>query len=358
MQSYNPAGTDGFDFLEFCTNDPNKLAKQFESMGFINVAKHKSCDITIYQQNDIRFLINVTPNSRASKFADLHGPSVCAMGFRVHNAKAAYQYAIDKGARPYQPVDEKGVYDIPAIYGVGDSLIYFVDYTNQQPNYAPSFSTLPSPQLFHRGVDLSYIDHVTHNLHRGNMIEWANFYTRLFNFREIRYFDIEGKLTGLKSKAMTSPCGKIRIPLNESSDDKSQIEEFLKDFNGEGIQHIALGADHIYESVESLRKRGLAFLDTPDTYYDLIEKRLPHHGENIENLKRNRILIDGETKTDKRLLLQIFTQNMLGPVFFEIIQRKGDEGFGEGNFRALFESIELDQIRRGVLKEEKEEELA
>ncbi len=354
MHTHNPTGTDGFDFLEFCTNEPKKLSKQFESMGFIPVANHKSCDVTIYQQNDIRFFINLTHDSMASKFADTHGPSVCAMGFRVHDAAAAYQYAIGKGARPYQADNEKAVYDIPAIYGVGNSLIYFIDYNQHAPNYAQHFSTLPSPQLFHRGVDLTYIDHVTHNLHRGKMIEWADFYTRLFNFREIRYFDIEGKLTGLISKAMTSPCGKIRIPLNESSDDKSQIEEFLKEFNGEGIQHIALGTSNIYESVESLRKRGLAFLDTPDAYYDLIEKRLPNHGENIEHLKRNRILIDGDTKTENKLLLQIFTQNMLGPVFFEIIQRKGDEGFGEGNFRALFESIELDQIRRGVLKEEEE----
>lgn len=353
MQSHNPAGTDGFDFLEFTTNDVSKLTQQFETMGFIPVAKHHHADVVIYQQNNIRFIINATKNSMASQFADLHGASVSAMGFRVRDAKAAYEHALANGGIPYQPTDHQAVYDMPAIYGVGNSLIYFVDYKNDKPNYAHQFTYLESAQSPHHGHGLTYIDHVTHNLHRGNMVDWADFYTRIFNFYEVRYFDIEGKLTGLKSKAMTSPCGKIRIPLNESSDDKSQIEEFLKDFNGEGIQHIALGTNHIYKSVEALHESGLEFLDTPDTYFDLIEKRLPNHGEPVEHLRKNRILIDGHTKeNEKKLLLQIFTKNMLGPVFFEIIQRKGDDGFGEGNFRALFESIELDQIRRGVLSME------
>ena len=354
MQTHNPVGTDGFDFLEFTTNDPQKLSKQFESMGFTPVAKHKSSDVTIYQQNDIRFIINLTKSSAASKFANAHGASVCAMGFRVKDAKAALQHALTYGAKAYDAENETAVYDLPAIYGVGGSLIYFVDYKNNISNYAHHFSATCAVSANLSGAGLTYIDHVTHNLHRGNMSEWADFYTRLFNFREIRYFDIEGKLTGLKSQAMTSPCGKIRIPLNESSDDKSQIEEFLKDFNGEGIQHIALGTNNIYSSIQTLHQQGLQFLDTPDTYYDLIEKRLPNHGEPVDTLKKHRILIDGETQKDKRLLLQIFTKNMLGPVFFEIIQRKGDEGFGEGNFRALFESIELDQIRRGVLTTEEE----
>lgn len=351
MQTYhNPTNTDGFDFLEFTTQDPKKLAHQFESMGFVPVAKHKSRDVILYQQNDIRFIINQVPNSMASQFAELHGPSVCAMGFKVNDAKAAYQHALTYGALPYH-AEGDAIYDMPAIYGVGNSLIYFIDYKNSIPNYAHHFTALPAPAT-PPNIGLTYIDHVTHNLQRGNMEEWADFYTRIFNFREVRYFDIEGKLTGLKSKAMTSPCGKIRIPLNESSDDKSQIEEFLKDFNGEGIQHIALGTNDIYSSVEKLRENKLDFLDTPETYYDLIEKRLPAHGEKTDLLRKHRILIDGNVKPEKKLLLQIFTQNMLGPVFFEIIQRKGDEGFGEGNFKALFESIELDQIRRGVLTTE------
>lgn len=352
---HNPAGTDGFDFLEFCTNDPDTLKNQFLQMGFRAIAQHRNADVTIYQQNDIRFMINTTQGSMAQQFADLHGPSVCAMGFRVKDAQKAFQHCLANGAIPYQPSKRHQIYDIPAIYGVGNSLIYFVEYTERTANYAKDFQFTHSPSSNQTGHGLMLIDHVTHNLQRGHMTEWADFYTRLFNFCEIRYFDIEGKLTGLKSKAMTSPCGKIRIPLNESSDDHSQIEEFLRDFRGEGIQHIALSTHDIYQSVSELKAQGIPFLDTPDTYYDLIEKRLPNHNENIQELKKLRLLIDGETREHKKLLLQIFTKNMLGPVFFEIIQRKGDEGFGEGNFRALFESIELDQIRRGVLKMDPEQ---
>lgn len=357
IQSHNPAGTQGFDFLEFTTPSPPILEQQFITMGFHPVAKHRSLAATLYQQNDIRFIINKTQGSLASRFAELHGPSTFAMGFHVHDAEAAHQHAIQQGARPYQPQQGDGTYDIPAIHGVGGSLIYFVDYQTDKANYSPYFSPLPHISPSH-SPQLTYIDHVTHNLYRGNMDKWAEFYQRIFNFKQVRYFDIEGKLTGLKSRAMSSPCGKIRIPLNESADDKSQIEEFLKDFNGEGIQHIALGTNDIYHSIETLRKQKLEFLDTPDTYYQLIERRLPNHGEPLAQLQKNRILIDGNTQPERKLLLQIFTKNMLGPVFFEIIQRKGDEGFGEGNFRALFESIELDQINRGVLKVEKMEEEA
>lgn len=351
MHHFNPAATNGFDFLEFTTHDAKKLIEQFKTLGFTAVAQHISHDITLYQQNDIRFIINQNKDSIASQFADLHGASVCAMGFKVADAKAAYRHALAHGALPYQPKQENVSYNIPAIYGVGNSLIYFVDYKDGTANYSHHFQFHSLENSIKNSMGLTYLDHVTHNLFRGNMIKWADFYTRIFNFREVRYFDIEGKMTGLKSKAMTSPCGKIRIPLNESSDDQSQIEEFLKDFNGEGIQHIALGTDHIFNSVASLKQSGIDFLDTPDTYYDLIENRLPNHGESLTDLKKHRILIDGHiSQSEKKLLLQIFTKNMLGPVFFEIIQRKGDEGFGEGNFRALFESIELDQINRGVLK--------
>lgn len=344
MQPHNPTGTNGFEFLEFSTHQPDILDKQFTSLGFTPVAKHRNQDVTIYQQNDIKFLVNVTPNSMANQFAAKHGPSTSAMGFRVKNAKETFDRAVSLGAKPYQT--EKPIYNLSAIYGVGESLIYFVD---DDASWMNDFVEIKNPIRHEKG--LTYLDHVTHNLHRGQMDKWADFYSSIFNFQEVRYFDIEGKLTGLKSRAMASPCGKIRIPLNESSDDKSQIEEFLKDFKGEGIQHIALGTNDIYESVEQLRTTGLEFLTTPDTYYELMEKRLPNHGEQAERLKKNRILLDGTTQPKRKLLLQIFTKTMLGPVFFEIIQRKGDEGFGEGNFRALFESIELDQIRRGVLTE-------
>lgn len=354
MHSHNPAGTDGFEFLEYSTNNPQKLIEQFTQMGFEPVAKHKRYDVIMFQQNDIRFLLNTTPNSHATQYANLHGACVSAMGFKVNDAKAAHEYAISRGALNYDAAKHSMIYQLPAIYGIGNTLIYFIDHQRGVASYADEFEYFYPHAQVPNGTGLNYIDHVTHNLHRGNMIEWADFYTRLFGFYEVRYFDIEGRVTGLKSKAMTSPCGKIRIPLNESADDKSQIEEFLKDFNGEGIQHIALGTKNIYDSVTTLRHKGLDFLDTPSTYYELIEKRLPNHGEPVDVLRELSILIDGDTAEERRLLLQIFTKNMLGPVFFEIIQRKGDEGFGEGNFRALFESIELDQIRRGVIQLEEE----
>lgn len=346
----NPIGTDGFEFLEFATHDPESLAKKFIAMGFVPVAKHKSADITLFQQNDIRFLINSDPKSKAYEFAKIHGPSVSAMGFRVKNAKTALEKTVKAGARAYQPHTQNHELQLPAISGVGDSVIYFVERKNHSTNYDHEFNAIQSSIKPSASPDLMYLDHVTHNLYRGNMDVWKKFYEHVFNFKEIRYFDIEGKLTGLRSHAMTAPCGKIRIPLNESVDDKSQIEEFLHDYHGEGIQHIAMGIKNIYDGIEVLRANGIEFLDTPDTYYARLDKRLPHHGEDLPRLQKNRILMDGNTEGKPKLLLQIFTKNMIGPVFFEIIQRKGDEGFGEGNFTALFESIEEDQIRRGVLK--------
>jgi 4-hydroxyphenylpyruvate dioxygenase len=274
------------------------------------------------------------------------------MAFRVKDAKAAFERAVRLGATPVKNDIAHGEMDIPAIEGIGGSRLFFVDrYGEKGSIYEVDFDFYPDWRKRMAELDsrLTYIDHLTHNVHRGRMAVWADFYERLFNFREIRYFDIEGKQTGLFSKAMTSPCGKIRIPLNESQDDKSQIEEFLREYKGEGIQHIALGTSDIYEAVDIISARGIPFQDTPDTYYELLPERIKGHGENIPELEKRRILMDGAPTEGQGLLLQIFTQNVIGPIFFEIIQRKGNEGFGEGNFKALFESIELDQMRRGVL---------
>lgn len=364
----NPMGTDGFEFVEYAAPDPVALGKLFETMGFSAIAKHRTKNVTLYRQGGVNFIINAEPNSFAQRFARQHGPSVCAMAFRVNDARQAYERALDLGAWGFDNHTGPMELNIPAIKGIGDSLIYFVDRWQGKGGAAPgaigniSIYDVDFVPLVHgdqpvpgvaNGHGLTYIDHLTHNVHRGRMKEWADFYERLFNFKEVRYFDIEGKLTGLKSKAMTSPCGKIRIPINESSDDKSQIAEYLDLYHGEGIQHIALGTDDIYRTIAQMRESGVVFQDTIDTYYDLVDKRLPGHGENVHELRRQRILIDGATHlgAPNELLLQIFTQTVIGPIFFEIIQRKGDQGFGEGNFRALFESIELDQIRRGVLTE-------
>jgi len=345
----NPIGTGGFEFVEYTAPDVARLHTLFEQMGFRAVARHRSKAVTLYRQGEINFIVNAEPDSHGSRFARAHGPSACAMAFRVKDAALAYKKLIERGAKPFQNSIGPMELNIPAIEGIGGSVIYLVDRYGEHSIYdVDFFPTDPSKGLAHEGAGLAEIDHVTHNVFRGNMEQWAGFYERLFNFREIRYFDIEGKLTGLKSRAMTSPDGKIRIPINESSDDKSQIEEYLQAYHGEGIQHIALGAKDIYKSVETLRAKNVAFQDTPETYYERIDNRLKGHGEDVERMKRDRILIDGGQ--DQGLLLQVFTQNAIGPIFFELIQRKGNEGFGEGNFRALFESIEADQIKRGVLQ--------
>lgn len=358
----NPMGTNGFEFVEYTAPDPVALGKVFETLGFKAIARHRHKDVTLYRQGEINFLINAEKDSFAQRFARLHGPSICAIAFRVDDATKAYQRALELGAWGFDSGSGPMELNIPAIKGIGDSLIYLVDrwkgkngtggigdISIYDVDFVAIDASTAEDDMNYKGAGLEIIDHLTHNVHKGRMAEWAEFYERLFNFREVRYFDIEGKVTGVKSKAMTSPCGKIRIPINEEgTEEKGQIQEYLDMYRGEGIQHIALGTSTIYDTIENLRTRQLRFLDTPDTYYELLDTRLPDHGEDIDRLKKNRILLDGGPNND--LLLQIFTENQIGPIFFEIIQRKGNEGFGEGNFKALFESIELDQMRRGVVR--------
>ncbi|MDF3035403.1 MAG: hppD, partial [Paucimonas sp.] len=320
----NPMGTDGFEFIEYAAPDSKALRVLFERMGFAAIARHRHKDVTLYRQGDINFIVNAEHDSFAQRFARQHGPSICAIGLRVKDASLAYRRALELGAWGFDYRTGPMELNIPAIKGIGDSLIYFVDrWRGKESGNAPSdaigdisiydvdFAAIAGAQSRPRGHGLTYIDHLTHNVHRGRMKEWAEFYERLFNFREVRYFDIEGKLTGLKSKAMTSPCGKIRIPINESSDDKSQIAEYLDHYHGEGIQHIALGTDDIYAAVHSMKAQGMVFQETIDAYYDLVDKRLPNHGERIAELRRLGILIDGSTDEGRHeLLLQIFTQNL------------------------------------------------
>ncbi|ALM86366.1 4-hydroxyphenylpyruvate dioxygenase [Bordetella sp. N] len=358
----NPMGTSGFEFIEYAAPDPAALRRVFELLGFKPIARHRHKDVVVYRQGGINFLVNAEPDSFAQRFARLHGPSICAIAFRVDDAAAAYRRALELGAWGFDSHSGPMELNIPAIKGIGDSLIYLVDRWRGKAghggigdisiydvDFEPINPDTAKTDLHHTGAGLTLVDHLTHNVHKGRMGEWAEFYERLFNFREVRYFDIEGKVTGVKSKAMTSPCGNIRIPINEEgTEEKGQIQEYLDLYHGEGIQHIALSTEDIHATVETLRANGLRFLDTPQTYYELLDKRLPGHGEDAPRLERNRILLDGAPGGG--LLLQIFTENQIGPIFFEIIQRKGNEGFGEGNFKALFESIELDQMRRGVLK--------
>jgi 4-hydroxyphenylpyruvate dioxygenase len=349
----NPIGTDGFEFVEFTSPEPDKLAAYFEQIGFTAVSKHRSKNVVRYKQNDINFILNMEPVGQAADFRETHGPSANAMAFRVRDAAHAFEEALKRGAEPVVGKVGPMELNIPAIKGIGGANIYLVDRYGAQTIYDIDFKPIEGADESKNSIGLTYLDHLTHNVFRGNMKTWADYYEKIFNFREIRYFDIEGKVSGLFSKAMTSPDGKIRIPLNESKGDPEkvdQIEEYLQRYKGEGIQHLAFGTDNLYEVVDRLRARDVQLQDTIETYFDLIDKRLPGHGEDVEALRQRRILIDGAPSEGQGLLLQIFGKDAIGPIFFEFIQRKGNEGFGEGNFKALFESIELDQIKRGVLK--------
>ncbi len=351
----NPMGLDGFEFVEFAAPDPEQLAKVFHLLGFEAVARHRSKDVTLYRQAGINFILNNESGSHADYFVQEHGPAACGMAFRVKDAHVAYERALELGAQsidiPTGPMELR----LPAIKGIGGAPLYLIDrYTEGNTIYDIDFEFYDGVDRSPEGCGFEVIDHLTHNVYRGRMEYWANYYERFFNFREIRYFDIKGEYTGLLSKAMSAPDGLIRIPLNEeASKGVGQIEEYLMAFNGEGIQHIALSCDNLYECYDRLKARGLEFMTAPPgSYYEMLEERLPGHGEPVSDLKTRGILLDGSTKNDDpRLLLQIFSNNMVGPTFFEFIERKKDEGFGEGNFTALFESIERDQIARGIISE-------
>ncbi len=347
----NPLGVDGFEFVEFTGPDPAAMIARLELMGFTQTHVNPANDVVRLKQGDITLLVNRSPSGQAGDFARDHGPSANGMAFRVSDAKAAFEGAVKRGARPAEGANGGALGNgYPYILqGIGGSLLYLIDQYGETSLY-DGWNEIEGWEEAERknSVGLHMLDHLTHNVRRGQMRTWSGFYGDVFNFEEQKYFDIKGKATGLFSQAMIAPDRAIRIPLNESQDENSQIEEFLKRYNGEGIQHIALATDDIFETVEEMKRRGVAFQDTIETYFELIDKRLPGHGHDVERMRKNRILIDGSDQDG--LLLQIFTQDTFGPIFFEIIQRKGNQAFGEGNFQALFDSIELDQIRRGVIK--------
>ncbi|MEA3024654.1 MAG: 4-hydroxyphenylpyruvate dioxygenase [Alphaproteobacteria bacterium] len=352
ISAQNPAGTDGFEFVEFAHPRPDELANLFGRMGYTPVARHKTRNVTVYRQGDINYILNAEPGAFATRFVAGHGPCAPAMAWRVVDAQHAFAHAVKLGAEPYVGSDK--TLATPAIKGIGGSLLYFVDrYGAKGSPYDAEFTWTGERDPRPKGVGFHYLDHLTHNVKRGNMDTWFGFYAKLFGFRQIRFFDIEGKHTGLFSRALTSPCGRIRIPINESADENSQIEEYLREYHGEGIQHIAVGTDAIYEATDALAANGLQFMPgPPSAYYEKSFQRVRGHAEPVERMKKHGILIDGEGVVDggaTKILLQVFSKAVIGPIFFEFIQRKGDDGFGEGNFKALFESIEEDQIHRGVL---------
>ncbi len=352
----NPMGLDGFEFVEYAAPERGVLEPVFEMLGFTHVASHRSKAVDLWRQGDINFIINNEPKSKAWYFAREHGPCACGMAFRVKDAHIAYERALEQGAEPVEIPTGPMELRLPAIKGIGGATVYLIDrYERGSSIYDIDFNFIEGVDRYPAGCGFRVIDHLTHNVYRGRMEYWAKYYEDLFNFREIRYFDIKGEYTGLLSKAMTAPDGKIRIPLNEeASKGIGQIEEYLMEFNGEGIQHIAFSCDDLYACWDALQSQGIEFMTAPPgAYYEMLEDRLPGHGEPVSELQSRGILLDGTTEGDEpRLLLQIFSANMVGPTFFEFIQRKEDEGFGEGNFKALFESIERDQIARGVVNAE------
>ena len=352
IDEMNIAGTDGFEFVEFAHPNPAELETLFTQMGYTEVARHKTKDISLYRQGHINYLINREAGSHAADFVEKHGPCAPAMAWRVVDAQHALKCALDYGAEEYTGPGKS--MDVPAVIGIGGSLLYFVDtYGEAGSPYEAEFDWLGAPDPKPYGVGFYYLDHLTHNVVKGNMDTWYKFYAETFKFKEIKFFDIEGKYTGLVSRALTSPCGKIRIPINEDRGDQGQIVEYLKRYNGEGIQHIAVASESLYDSVDAIHDRGIRFMPKPpEAYYAMSHERVQGHDEPLDRMKRHGILIDGEGVVDggeTRILLQIFSKTVIGPIFFEFIQRKGDDGFGEGNFKALFESIEADQIARGVV---------
>jgi len=352
ISEQNPAGTDGMEFVEFAHDEPEKLEALFAKMGFKPVAKHKTKNIFVWRQGDVNYILNGEKNSFGGDFVEKHGPCAPSMAWRVVDAKHAFEHAVKNGAEPYEG-DDKSV-DAPAIMGIGGSLLYFIDqYGDKGSAYSAEYDWIGEVNPRPEGVGFYYLDHLTHNVFRGNMDTWWNFYRDMFGFKQIHFFDIDGKYTGLTSRAITSPCEKIRIPLNESKDETSQIEEYLKKYKGEGIQHIAVGCDDIYDCTDKLADNELKFMPgPPQTYYKMSSDRVNGHDEPLDRMAKHGILIDGEGVVDggmTKILLQIFSKTVIGPIFFEFIQRKGDNGFGEGNFRALFESIEREQIERGIV---------
>lgn len=345
MTELNPVGLMGIEFVEYAGQNPKDFEQLFEKFGFKKFANHKSQKVQLFRQGDINFLINSEPASFAHEFQKIHGPSISSMGFRVKNAQAAFEVAVQRGARPYKGAF-KTVCPFPAVYGIGDSLIYFVDKFGAAQNMYESDYDFLTTDRTHVGMGFMLVDHLTNNVPQGKMQEWCEFYEKIFGFKERRFFDIKGKKTGLISKVMASHDGKICIPINEPTDPKSQIQEYLDEYKGPGIQHLALLTNDICSSISAVRNKGISFLDAPDTYFDMIPDRVPNVSEKIDRLKDLRVLVDGD---QTGYLLQIFSQNLIGPIFFEVIQRKGHNGFGDGNFQALFDAIERDQVRRGVL---------
>lgn len=339
----NPVETKGFALVEFAAREADGLAALFDTLGFVRVGRHREADIALYRQGGVTLLLNIDAEGPAAAFRDAHGPGVWSVGFGVGDADRALSRALTHGAAR---ADASPLGSMPAIAGIGGTRLCFVDVAGEA-----SLAALFEPvavQPANAEIGVAEIDHVAFNLRRGAAASWATLFEQALGFRRVRYFHIAGKQTGLNLLAMASPCGKIRIPLNEAREDASQIEDFINEFRGEGVQHMGFGVADILGAVETLRGRGLRFQTTEDAYYEALPNRAMGHSEDVERLRRTGVLLDGDAENGH--LLQIFSANVVGPMFFELIQRKGAEGFGEGNITALFEAVEAAQIKLGALK--------
>lgn len=346
-QNKNELGLCGIDFVEFSSHKPQFLEDLFFAFGFSKIKKHQEMDIEYFKQNDIHFFVNKQKNSFAEKFTNAHGACISSMGWRFKDPQAAYKKALEKGAKAAEGdfKNKKGE-RIPAIFGIGESLIYFMSESSHKEAYQDlGFITHPQ-QMLQPAKGFLAIDHLTNNVYNGTMNIWSDFYKNIFGFEEVRYFDIRGAKTGLTSYALRSPCGSFCIPINEAKESKSQINEYLEEYKGPGVQHLAFLTDDILTSLEALKGSPIQTLDIEEDYYKDIFSKFPHVTEDHQRIQDFNVLVDGD---EEGYLLQIFTKNIIGPIFIEIIQRKNHYSFGEGNFGALFRSIERDQMKRGVL---------
>jgi len=341
----NPLQIKSLSFIEFTGGRPDYFDTTFKAMGFSKLAKHPQKEIYYYNQNDCHFLVNQTPAGFENDFGKAHGLSACAIGLWVNNAETAYAEAVKRGAKPFDAAQTgEKAYPWPAVYGVGNSLVYFVD-SSKTAAITQVFEPLANPELV-ADKGFTFVDHMTNNVEGGQMDRWVQFYQGIFGFTKMQYFDIRGIKTGLTSFALKSPCRTFSIPINEATEDKSQIAEFIREYKGAGIQHIALATNSLLDTLDRLAGGGIETLDIGEDYYEEAFQRVPQVTEDRDHIKRHQVLIDGDAEG---YLLQIFTKNLFGPIFFEFIQRKNHHAFGEGNFGALFKSIERDQERRGVL---------
>lgn len=338
----NSLGLNGIEFVEFSSSDSNALHSLFEEFGFSKLARHSSKSVELYRQNEIVFLLSASKDSFADKFQKVHGPSISAMGWRFKNPREAFRKAVANGAKPCWDGDYllPNGENVPVIYGIGGSLIYFVE-SFQDLGFIPLQDPKRIPEK-----GFYQIDHLTNNVAKGTMEDWAKFYKDVFGFTEVRYFDIKGEKTGLTSFALRSPCGQFCIPINEANEAKSQINEFLEEYNGPGIQHLAFLTKDLISSIKKLKGTRIETLEISPGYYEKAFQRVPRLKEDKKTIEELNVLVDGD---EKGYLLQIFTKKLVGPIFIELIQRENHLSFGEGNFQALFDSIERDQMKRGVL---------